>query len=127
MPIPAKPKICLDGISLILTCPIKNMHHHRVDAAVHLTLSISMACIYMRIYARHKAKAANPSHQACCLILALTPGKHPLKQCWGTFIWKNDALLWLAGMWEVQILSKSPTQKRGSAPFSPTNPDAHLN
>lgn len=92
MPIPAKPKICLDGISLISTCPIKNVHHHRVDAAVHLTLSISMACIYMCIYARHKAKAANPSHQACCLILALTPGKHPLKQCWGTFIWKSKMM-----------------------------------
>lgn len=35
----------------------------------------------MHIYARHKAKAANPFHQEWCLILALTPGKYPLKQC----------------------------------------------
>lgn len=78
---PSQAPICLDGTSLVLTFPIKSVHHHTVDTAVHLTLSISIAYIYMHLHARHEAKAANPSSQAYSLILTLTPGKHPLKQC----------------------------------------------
>lgn len=57
------------------------MHQNTMDAAEHLTLSISIADIYMHIYARYDAKSANPSYQAHCLILTLTPGKNPLKVC----------------------------------------------
>lgn len=82
MPCQSQPGPSLpDGISLILTFPTKIMHQHAVDAVLPLTLSISIAYIYMHIHARHEAKAANPSYQAHCLILTLTPGKHPLKQC----------------------------------------------
>lgn len=125
---PSQAPVCLDGISLVLTFPMKNMHHHTVDAVVHLTLSLSIAYIYMHIYARHEAKAANPSYPAHCLMLTLTPGKHRLKQC--RILSSGLARLHTTlACWDVGYSDphRKPCSKRGAEPFSPINPDVHLN